>query len=82
MGAGAHSVLWGGKTSVFQKLGRKKKQVPTDTAGRFCLLKVQKEAKVGRIMFNLAIKKKSKRALRWLSGKESACQSRRHGSHP
>ena len=82
MGAGAHSVLWGGKKSVFQKLGRKKKQVPKDRAGRFCLLKVQKEAKVGNVMFNLAIKKNSKRASRWLSGKESACQSRRHGLQP
>ena len=60
----------------------KKKQVPKDTAGRFCLLKAQKEAKVGNVMFSLAVTKKSKRASRWLSGKESACQCKRHGLHP
>ena len=72
----------GEKKKMLQKLGRKKKQVPKDTAGRFCLLKVQKVAKVGNVMFSLAIKKKSKRASRWLNSKESACQRRRRGLHP
>ena len=38
------------------KTGEKKRQVPKDTAGRFCLLKVQKVAKVGNVMFSLARK--------------------------
>ena len=77
------TVSFGEEKKVCSKnCGGKKRQVPKDTAGRFCLLKVQKEAKVGNVMFSLAITKKSKRASRWPSGKESACQCRRHGLHP